>query len=316
MRKAFVDALVALAQRDERVMLLTADLGYAALEPFAQAFPKRFCNVGVAEQNMVALATGLAEAGFVPFCYSIVNFATLRPYEFIRNGPVLHRWPVRIVGMGGGIEYATNGATHYGLEDVGVLRVLPGLAIYAPADSAQTLQCIAMTAGTPGPVYYRLGKTDLTVPGLEGRFMPGCTDHLVHGHDVLLLALGGMATTAVTAAQTLAAEGIAAGVGVVSSLQPVDVSRYAALLAGYPLVVTVEAHYCVGALGSLTAEIIAEEGVSARLVRCGVASSPDGITGDQAFMYARHGIGPAQVVDAVRAALTSPTRGARSPQAL
>jgi transketolase len=301
-RKAFVEALIALAQRDQRVMLLTADLGYKALEPFAQTFPRRFFNVGVAEQNMVALATGLAEAGLVPFCYSIVTFATLRPYEFIRNGPVLHRWPVRIVGMGGGLEYPTNGATHYGLEDVGVLRVQPEMAIYTPADSAQTKQIIAATANTPGPVYYRLGKTDLTVPGLDGRFTPGCPEHLIHGRDVLLLALGGMTTTAVAAAQTLAAEGVAAGVGVVSSLQPVDANRYAALLCSYPVVVTVEAHYRVGALGSLTAEIIAEQRVPIRLIRCAIASSPDGITGDQAFMYARHGIGPAQIANMVRAA--------------
>ena len=306
--------MVTLALRDERVVLLTADLGYAALEPFAEAFPRRFFNVGVAEQNMMALATGLAEAGFVPFCYSIVNFATLRPYEFIRNGPVLHRWPVRIVGMGGGLEYPTNGATHYGLEDVGVLRVQPDLAIYAPADSAQTRQIIAATADTLGPVYYRLGKTDHTVSGLDGRFTPGCPEHLVHGRDVLLLALGGMAITAVEVARTLAAEGIMAGVGVVSSVQPVDVNRYAALLGAYPVVVTLEAHYRVGALGSLTAEILAEQGVPTRLVRCGVASSPDGITGDQAFMYARHGIGPSQVADAARAAVRADGRGVQKFQ--
>ncbi|MGD9781262.1 MAG: transketolase family protein [Kiritimatiellia bacterium] len=312
MRKAFVDALIALAQQDERVMLLTADLGYSALEPFAEVFPNRFFNMGVAEQNMLAVATGLAEAGFVPFCYSIVNFATLRPFEFIRNGPVLHRWPVRIVGVGGGIEYPTNGASHYGLEDVGALRVLPDLAIYAPADSAQTRQVIATTANTPGPVYYRIGKTDLTVPGLDGRFTPGCPEHLVQGRDVLLLSLGGVATTAVAAAQTLAAEGIAAGVGVVSSLYPVDVKRFASLLCAYPIVVTVEAHFRVGALGSLTAEIIAEQALPIRLVRCAVASLPDGITGNQAFMYDRYAIGPTQLATAAWMALGDAAKGKRS----
>ena len=174
MRKAFVEAMLELAHRDERVIVLTADLGYMAFESFAQAFPNRFFNVGVAEQNMIALATGLAEAGFIPYCYSIANFAALRPYEFIRNGPVLHRLPVRIVGMGGGIEYPTNGATHYALDDVGALRVQPDLAIYTPADSAQTRRIIFDTAGVPGPIYFRLSKADSIVPGLEGRFTPGC----------------------------------------------------------------------------------------------------------------------------------------------
>ena len=101
MRKAFVETLTELAARDPRILLLTADLGYLALEPFAEAYPGRFFNVGVAEQNMVGLATGLAEAGFIPFVYSINPFAVLRPYEFIRNGPIQHRLPVRIVGVGG-----------------------------------------------------------------------------------------------------------------------------------------------------------------------------------------------------------------------
>ena len=96
---------------DERIVLLTGDLGFTVFEPFAERFPDRFFNVGVAEQNMVGVATGLAEAGFIPFVYSIATFATLRPYEFIRNGPVLHRLPVRIVGVGGGLEYGTNGFT-------------------------------------------------------------------------------------------------------------------------------------------------------------------------------------------------------------
>src|SRR5262245_7993199 len=130
----FVKTLVELAERDPRVMLLTGDLGFMALEPLFNRFADRCFNVGVAEQNMIGLATGLAEAGFLPFAYSIVTFATLRPYEFIRNGPILHQLPVRIVGMGGGFDYGAAGPTHHGLDDVGVLRVQPGMTIIAPAD--------------------------------------------------------------------------------------------------------------------------------------------------------------------------------------
>src|SRR6478672_10951046 len=136
MRAAFARTLTELAERDPRVLLLTGDLGYMALEPFADAHPERFFNVGVAEQNMVGIATGLAEAGFVPFVYSITTFATLRPYEFIRNAPVLHDLPVRIAGVGGGFEYGHAGHTHHGLEDVGVTRLQPGLTVVAPADHA------------------------------------------------------------------------------------------------------------------------------------------------------------------------------------
>src|ERR1700684_2590943 len=120
---------------------------------------------------MVGVATGLAEAGYTPFCYSIVPFAVFRPFEFIRNGPVLHELPVRIVGMGGGFEYGTAGPTHYGIEDVGAMRLLQNMAVLAPADSAQTATVVTALAGWRGPVYLRLGKNDrLSVPGLDGRF--------------------------------------------------------------------------------------------------------------------------------------------------
>src|SRR5205807_1062265 len=137
MRRAFTNMLVELAEHDPRIMLLTGDLGYLALEPFSERFPDRFFNVGVAEQNMVGLATGLAEAGFIPFVYSIVTFATLRAYEFIRNGPIGHGLPVRLVGIGGGMEYGTAGRSHHGLEDVGVMRLQPGIGVVAPADFQQ-----------------------------------------------------------------------------------------------------------------------------------------------------------------------------------
>src|SRR5215210_8318805 len=173
MRAAFAQTLTELAGQDPRVLLLTGDLGYMALEPFAEAHPERFFNAGVAEQNMVGVATGLAEAGFVPFCYSIATFATLRPYEFIRNGPLLHDLPVRIVGVGGGFDYGPNGVTHYALEDVAVMRVQPDLTVMCPADAEQARAAVLATAELRGPVYLRLGKGGDLVPGLDGRFRLG-----------------------------------------------------------------------------------------------------------------------------------------------
>src|ERR1051326_3036308 len=165
MRKAFVEALLEIASRDKRVVLLTGDLGFMVLEPFMKAFPDRFLNAGVAEQNMVGMATGLADAGYIPFVYSIVPFSVIRPLEFIRNGPIYHRLPVRIVGVGEGFDYANNGFTHYGLEDVGIMRMQPGITTVVPADDAQAFGAIRATYELPGPVYYRLSKkANLSVP--------------------------------------------------------------------------------------------------------------------------------------------------------
>jgi transketolase len=301
-RTAFVETLCKLAAEDERVVLLTADIGYNALEPFVEKFPARFFNVGVAEQNMVAVATGLAEAGFVPFCYSIASFAVLRPYEFIRNGPILHQLPVRIVGMGGGLEYASNGVSHHGIDDLGALRVQPGISLFAPADARQTRSILEQTAGLAGPIYYRLEKDDsLSVPGLDGRFTVGRPEHVIVGQEILFVASGGIAAEVVAAARELASQKLPVGVAVVSSLNPVDRTFFADLLRGYRAVISVEAHYTTGALGSLTAEVIAESRIDVRLVRCGLTGVADGLTGSHAWMKDRAGLSRAALA---RTALT------------
>lgn len=291
MRGAFVRTLVELAEHDPRVLLLTGDLGYTMLEPFAQKFPERFLNVGVAEQNMVGLATGLAESGFIPFVYSIVTFAVLRPYEFIRNGPILHRLPVRIVGVGGGMEYGHNGASHYGLEDIGVMRIQPGITVIAPADHEQARSALLSTWALPGPVYYRLSKDDKgTVAGLGGRFELGRVELIGGGADLLIVAMGSVAREAVAAADSLAAEGVSCTVMIVATLNPLPAEDMAGVLARFRLALTVEAHYVVGGVGSLVAEVIAERGLGCRIVRCGVRTAPDGVSGSQGYLYRAHGL--------------------------
>src|SRR5947209_176297 len=167
MRAAFVSSLVNLAERDPRIVLVTGDLGFMALEPCAEQFPDRFVNVGVAEQNMVGVATGLAEAGFIPFAYSIATFATLRPYEFVRNGPIAHQLPVRMVGVGGGLDYGHNGISHYALEDIAIMRAQPGMTVIAPADADQARSALDATWDLDRPIYLRLSKEGAAVPGLD-----------------------------------------------------------------------------------------------------------------------------------------------------
>jgi transketolase len=291
MRGAFVRTLVELAAGDERIVLLTGDLGFMALEPFSERFPGRFFNAGVAEQNMVGVATGLADAGFVPFVYSIVTFASLRPYEFIRNGPVWHGLPVRIVGVGGGFEYGTQGSSHHGTDDLGIMRVQPGLTVVAPADAEQTANALRATWDLPGPVYYRIGKDDrVAIPGLRGRFRLGRAELVREGDDVALIAAGSVATEAAAAAETLAERGIGASVLIVPTLQPAPEEDIRTLLSRVRLAVTIEAHSVNGGLGSLVAEVIAEHRLPCKLVRRGVRTPPDGRSGSQRFMHERHGL--------------------------
>ena len=292
MRRTAIQTLVELAEKDRRILLLTADLGYTVVEPFAARFPDRFYNVGVAEQNLLGLATGLAEAGWIPYVYSIVTFASLRPFEFIRNGPVLHRLPVRILSVGGGFEYGQAGPTHHGLEDIGAMRLLPGLTVVAPADFAQARAALQATANLPGPVYVRLGKDDKNaLPGLRGRFALGKAQKIREGKDLLFITLGSVAPEALAAAERLAqAHGLRAGVLVVASVQPPPRQDLARALARVPLAIAVEAHTVNGGLGSLVAEVIAESGLPCRLLRCGVRAPADGISGSEAYLLARHGL--------------------------
>ncbi len=304
MRQAFVQTLTELAARDPRILLLTADLGYLALEPFAERHPDRFFNVGVAEQNMVGLATGLAEAGFVPFVYSIVPFVVLRPYEFIRNGPIQHRLPVRIVGVGGGLEYGSNGLSHYGLEDIAVMRAQPGLAVIAPADGQQTRTAISATWDLPGPIYYRIGKDDkAVVPGLEGRFELGKLQRIRDGSDLLLVAMGSVATEAAAAAEALASRGVSSSLVIAASISPAPVDELVGLLGKHPVALTVEAHYRIGGLGSLVAEVIAEHDLRCHLVRCGVNALPNGITGSQRYLHRLYGLSSDKLVETALAAV-------------
>jgi transketolase len=288
MRNEFVNELVSLAEADERVMLLTGDLGFMVLEEFEGRFPERFINCGVGEQNMIGVATGLAEAGFVPFAYSIATFSSLRPYEFIRNGPALHDLPVRIVGVGGGFDYGHNGITHFALEDYAVMRTQPAITTIAPADADQARAAVQVTASHGGPIYFRVSKRGDRLPGLDGRFELGRLEVLREGGDAAILAIGSIAHEAVAAAAQLGEHGIEVAVGLVSSFNPDPSEEIAAFLNGMPAVLTVEAHYRNGGLGSLVAETIAENGLDCGLLRAAVEIMPRGEAGSQAHLEDRH----------------------------
>ncbi len=158
MRNAFVDELVTLASRDARIALVVGDLGYSVIEPFAEKFPERFINAGVAEQNMMGLAAGMASEGFHVFVYSIANFPTFRCAEQIRNDVDYHRLAVTVVAVGGGLAYGNLGYSHHAVQDYALLRVMPNMLIAAPGDPLEVRACLRYLVANPQPSYLRLGK--------------------------------------------------------------------------------------------------------------------------------------------------------------
>jgi transketolase len=158
MRNAFIQELVTLARQHPRVALIVGDLGYSVIEPFADEFPERFINAGVAEQNMTGLAAGMASEGYHVFTYSIANFPTFRCAEQIRNDVAYHRLPVTVVSVGGGLAYGSLGYSHHAVQDYALMRTLPNVLIAAPGDPMEVRACMRYLIENPGPSYLRLGK--------------------------------------------------------------------------------------------------------------------------------------------------------------
>lgn len=166
MRKEFAEALIKLATEDERIVFLTGDLGFMALEGVQQAMGDRFINAGVAEQNMTTMAASLAYEGFTPFIYSISPFITLRPYEQLRNDICLHNLSVKIVANGGGYGYGIMGSTHHDIEDIGAMRILPNMKVYVPFTSKDVFDTLDEMVKDPSPNYLRLNMAS-SMPGIE-----------------------------------------------------------------------------------------------------------------------------------------------------
>lgn len=259
MRTAFIQTLCELAAADERIWLLTGDLGFSVLEVFRDRFPQRYVNVGVAEQNLTGVAAGLASTGKIVFTYSIANFPTLRCLEQIRNDVCYNDVPVRIVSVGGGYAYGPQGYTHHGLEDLAVMRALPNMTVVAPADPVETVLATRALVDWPGPCYLRLGKArEPVVHQSPPPFALGRAIRVRDGRDVTLISTGGMLGHALRTADELQrADGRSVRVLSMHTLKPLDVDAVRAAALETAGVITVEEHSIVGGLGSAVAEVLA-----------------------------------------------------------
>jgi transketolase len=265
MRTAFLEALCAVAERDQSVWLLTADLGYSVLEPFRDRFAGRYVNVGVTEQNLIGVAAGLARCGKIVFVYSIANFPTLRCLEQIRNDVCYHEGNVKIVAVGGGFTYGPQGYTHHGIEDLAILRALPGMTVVAPADPVEARLATRALAARPGPCYLRLGKANEPVAhAAEPDFALGRAVSVRAGRDVTLISTGGMLRECLAVAERLHGQGVESRVISMHTLKPLDSEAVLRAARDTGGIVTAEEHSVTGGLGSAVADVIAESGV-----RCG-----------------------------------------------
>ena len=302
MRDAFVRALGELAEADPGVVLITGDLGFGVLTDFAERFPESFINAGVAEQNMTAVACGMAMTGARAYTYSIGNFPTLRCLEQLRNDVCYHRADVTVVAVGGGFSYGQLGMSHFATEDLAILRTLPEMTVVAPSDPWQAHALTKQMHGAGGPHYLRLDKSSAGLP--EGLVELGRARQVRAGGDAVIFAIGGVLGEAVAAADLLAERGVGVRVVDVHTLKPLDVETMCEAAAACGVVLTLEEHTVTGGLGGAVAEACLSGGVRVeRFMRLGLQDGHPTVVGDQAYLRALHGLDREGVASALRSAL-------------
>ena len=301
MRNTFIRALADCARRDPRIFLITADLGYSVLEDFAREFPDRFLNVGVAEQNAVGVAAGLAMSGRTVFVYSIVPFATMRCFEQIRVDVAYAGANVKMVGVGAGLSYGPAGATHHSLEDIALMRALPGMTVLCPGDPVETYALVTQAAALAGPAYLRLGKGGEPMVHAESREIRiGQAVRLREGTDAVLLTTSNQLETGAKVAALLTDEGITLAHWSQHTIKPFDETPLrTAIAAGVP-VITLEEHSRIGGLGSAAAEFLAEACAQAGLLRLGLADEYTHVVGSQAYLRRQLGLDPESLRTRIR----------------
>lgn len=258
MRTSFIEQLVIEARKNEHIFLLVGDLGYNVVEPFANEFPDRFINVGIAEQNMAGIAGGLAMNGWVVYCYSIGNFPTLRCIEQIRNDIAYYNSNVRVVSVGAGYAYGSQGVSHQATEEIGMLRTLPNMVVCSPSDPVETKRIVQLSVTHQGPMYIRLGKagekvfhTDDISQCQVGDLLP-----IVEAHaDTLVLTSGSIL------ARVMEAVGdgrLSADVYTVPFVKPLNRRQVCSLVTHYRQVIVVEENQLSAGIGSAIIELLSD----------------------------------------------------------
>lgn len=264
------DALVEVAREDPRIVCVTADLGTTTrLARFRRELPERFFNVGVAEQNLLAVAAGLAAVGFVPVVCTYASFASLRAAEFVRVDVAYAGRNVKILATLAGVAFGQGGPTHHASEDLALMRAIPGMTVLNPADGDEMAAALRAALAHEGPVYLRYGRGTEPASRPGQPFRIGPANVLREGTEVVVFACGPVVAEALGAAGRAANEGISVAVVAVPTIEPLDRETIAAWCARVRRVVTVEDHSVVGGLGSAVAEVIAESGKGCALRRLG-----------------------------------------------
>lgn len=303
LRVAYGEALAELGAVNDKVVVLDADLSHATMTSiFAAKYPERFFNFGLAEANMMCASAGIAHSGLIPFASTFALFGTGRAYEQIRNSIAYVGANVKFGLSHSGLSVGEDGGSHQSIEDIALMRVLPGMTIFVPCDSAETRKAVFAAAEIEGPVYIRVARPVVeTFTGPDTPFVPGKANVLREGSEVCIMATGLMVKEALKAADTLLTEGIKASIINFHTIKPFDEACVLAMAKKCGAIVTVEEHSIIGGLGSAVAEVLAGHS-DARFTRLGIKDR-FGVSGKPADLFAEYGLTPADIVAAAKSLL-------------
>jgi len=302
-RESYGNALAALAAEKEDIVVLDADLAAATKTgTFKKSFPERFYDCGIAEQNMVSIAAGIAATGKKVFCSSFAMFAAGRAFEQVRNSIAYPHLPVIIAATHAGITVGEDGATHQCNEDIALMNVVPGMTVISPADDTEAKKAVYAAYEHDGPVYIRFGR--LATPVIfdeDYKFEIGKGVKLTDGNDVAIIATGIMVNEALVAAEALKEEGINARVINIATIKPIDKEIVIAAAKETGAVVTAEEHSVIGGLGSVVSDVLAEE-CPVPVIKVGVQDT-FGVSGPAGDLMVKYGLKSNNIVDACKKAI-------------
>lgn len=303
MRDTFVKTLVALAKENENIELLTGDLGFGVLKPYWETLPDQFTNVGIAEQNMTAVAAGMAMEGKTVFVYSIGNFPTLRCLEQIRNDCTYHKANVKIVCVGGGLVYGSLGMSHHATEELAIMRALPDMTVLAPGDKVEAEAATRAMAEYPGTCYLRLGRggerqIHESLPDFRiGKAIKVRDSRKPSGHNIAVLSTGAILDEVCDACGKLEEKGTGILQYSFPTVKPIDRETITECLKTTEAVFTVEEHNIIGGFGSAAAEVAAELGIGTPLYRIGMNDQYCAIVGTQEYLRNEYGLSAEKIAE-------------------
>ena len=295
MRDRFIKSLIREAESNENIMLIVGDLGYGVIEEFEKRFPNQFINAGVAEQNMIGMAAGLAKVGYKVFVYSIANFPTFRCLEQIRNDIAYHKLDVSIVAIGAGFSYGTLGYSHHAVEDLAIMRSIPGVKIYSPCDPNSVEECFIDSINSDGPKYFRLGKNgESEVPNRNQ-----ISDNSIQNHtsDKLIISTGSIISEAFSAQAKLSLKGINVDILQINIIKPFYLNRKD--MEKYSQIYVLEEHSIIGGLGSCVVEELQIIGVQIPVRFIAIPDRNQHMTGSQSFLRKEFGLDAESIVEII-----------------